>query len=162
MGHNLIELSKNNPKSQIIGIEPFLNGVASIVYNCVKQNLENILVYPEPVEKFLEKYKKIHFKEIFILFPDPWHKKKHHKRRLVQLPFLKNILKRLDKNGKLFFATDNEAYFESVQDCLDNKDLKKIKITHKKIDLKHLEQTKYFLRAKRLGNKVNFLVIVKS
>ena len=87
MGHNFIELSKNNLKSQIVGIEPFLNGVASVIYNCVKQNISNILVYPEPVEKFLEKYKKIYFKEIFILFPDPWHKKKHHKRRLVQYLF---------------------------------------------------------------------------
>ena len=115
MGNNLIELSKNNPKSQIVGIEPFLNGVTSVIYNCVKQNIENILIYSEPVEKFLEKYKKICFKEIFILFPDPWHKKKHHKRRLVQPPFLKNILKRLDKNGKLYFATDDQTYFKSVQ-----------------------------------------------
>ena len=113
-------------------------------------------------EKFLEKYKKIYFKEIFILFPDPWHKKKHHKRRLVQLPFLKNIVKRLDKNGKLYFATDNQDYFKSVQDCLYSKDFKKIPIVHKKIDVKQLVQTKYFLRAKKLGNKVNFLVIVKS
>ena len=162
MGHNLIELSKNNLNSQIIGIEPFINGVVSVIYSCVKQNIDNILVYPDPVEKFLEKYKKIYFKEIFILFPDPWHKKKHHKRRLVQLPFLKNIVKRLDKNGKLYFATDNQDYFESVQDCLDSKDFKKIPIVHKKIDVKHLGQTKYFLRAKKLGNKVNFLVIVKS
>ncbi|AEA80818.1 tRNA (guanine-N(7)-)-methyltransferase [Candidatus Pelagibacter sp. IMCC9063] len=125
MGHNLIELSKNNLNSQIIGIEPFINGVVSVIYSCVKQNIDNILVYPDPVEKFLEKYKKIYFKEIFILFPDPWHKKKHHKRRLVQLPFLKNIVKRLDKNGKLYFATDNQDYFESVQDCLESKDFKK-------------------------------------
>ena len=162
MGHNLIELSKNNLNSRIIGIEPFLNGVVSVIYSCVKQNIDNILVYPDPVEKFLEKYKKIYFKEIFILFPDPWHKKKHHKRRLVQLPFLKNIVKRLDKNGKLYFATDNQDYFKSVQDCLYSKDFKKIPIVHKKIDVKHLGQTKYFLRAKKLGNKVNFLVIVKS
>jgi len=162
MGHNLIELSKNNLNSQIIGIDPFLNGVARVIYSCVKQKIDNILVYLDPVEKFLEKYKKIYFKEIFILFPDPWHKKKHHKRRLVQTIFLKNILKRLDKNGKLYFATDDQTYFKSVQNCLNSKDLKKIPIVYKKIDLKHLKQTKYFLRAKRLGNKVSFLVIVKS
>jgi tRNA G46 methylase TrmB len=55
MGHNLIELSKNNLNSRIIGIEPFLNGVVSVIYNCVKQNIDNILVYPDPVEKFLHK-----------------------------------------------------------------------------------------------------------
>ena len=65
MGHNLIELSKNNLKSQIVGIEPFLNGAASVIYSCVKHNIDNILVYSDPVEKFLVKYKKIYFKRLF-------------------------------------------------------------------------------------------------
>ena len=55
MGDNLIELSKKNPNKQIIGIEPFLNGIASVVYSCVKSNINNILLYSHPVQEFLKK-----------------------------------------------------------------------------------------------------------
>ena len=66
------------------------------------------------MQEFLKNYKKIFFKEIFILFPDPWPKKKHLKRRLVQMPFVKILLERMEKNGKLYFATDNQNYFDEV------------------------------------------------
>jgi len=161
MGDNLIELSKKNPNKQIIGIEPFLNGVASVVYSCVKSNINNILLYSHPVQEFLENYKKIFFKEIFILFPDPWPKKKHLKRRLVQIPFIKILLERMEKNGKLYFATDNQNYFNEVQEHLNSDEIRKIPISIKKLDPNELILTKYFLRAKRLENKVSFLVIVK-
>ena len=161
MGDNLIELCKKNPNKQIIGIEPFLNGVASVVYRCVKNNINNILIYSHTVQEFLENYKKIFFKEIFILFPDPWPKKKHLKRRLLQVPFLITLLERMEKNGKIYFATDNQNYFDEVQEHLNSKEIRKIPISIKKLDPKELVLTKYFLRAKRLENKVIFLVIVK-
>ena len=161
MGDNLIELSKKNPNKQIIGIEPFLNGLAKVVYDCVRGNINNILLFTLPVQEFLENYKKILFRDIFILFPDPWPKKKHFKRRLLQPSFLKTILSRLEKKGKLYFATDNQSYFDEVQQLLNSDEIRKIPIFIKKLDPKELILTKYFLRAKRLQNKVNFLVIVK-
>jgi tRNA (guanine-N7-)-methyltransferase len=161
MGDNLIELSKKNPNKQIIGIELFLNGVASVVYRCVKSNINNILLYSHPVQVFLENYKKVFFKEIFILFPDPWPKKKHLKRRLLQLSFVKTLLERMEKNGKLYFATDNQNYFDEVQEHLNSDEIRKIPTSIKKLDPNELILTKYFLRAKRLKNKVSFLVIVK-
>ena len=96
-----------------------------------------------------------------MLFPDPWPKKKHHKRRLFRTEFVKTILKKISKQGKLYFATDNQNYYDEALIALHKKNFKEMPIEIKKTDTKELILTKYFLRAKKLGNKVNFLVIVK-
>ena len=67
----------------------------------------------------------------------------------------------MEKNGKVYFATDNQNYFNEVLEYLNSDDVKKIPISIKKLDPEELILTKYFLRAKRLENKVSFLVIVK-
>jgi len=162
MGHNLLELAKQNPEQHIVGVDPFMNGVTSVINICVQENIKNILIFPYPAQEFLERFKKIFFEKVFILFPDPWPKKKHHKRRLFQAIFVKKILERIAPKGKLYFATDNQNYYEQALECLSNPPIQKIPIIIKKIDPKELILTKYFARAEKLGNKVNFLVIVKS
>ena len=51
------------------------------------------------------------FNKVFILFPDPWPKKRHYKKRLIQAAFLSCIARKMDKHGRLFFRTDHEEYF---------------------------------------------------
>ena len=72
-----------------------------------------------------------------------------------------SILDKLKSKGKILFATDNQNYYESVQDDLTELITCKTAIKLIKKDPKHLENTKYFKRANKLGNKVHFLVIVK-
>ena len=161
MGHNILALAKKNPNNIFIGIDPFINGVANLVHTCVEEKICNILLYPTPVEKFFQDFPKIICDQIYILFPDPWPKKKHHKRRLVKANFILAILDKLKSKGKIFFATDNQDYFEKVsielKELISNKAPMKII----KKEPKYLENTKYFRRANKLGNKVQFLVIVK-
>ena len=162
MGNNLLELAKQNPEQHIVGVDPFMNGVTSVINTCVQENIKNVLIFPHPAQEFLESFKKIFFEKVFILFPDPWPKKKHHKRRLFQAIFVKKILEKIEPKGKLYFATDNQNYYEQALECLSNPTIQKIPIIIKKTDPKELILTKYFARAEKLGNKVNFLVIVKS
>ena len=150
MGHNLLELAKQNPEQHIVGVDPFMNGVTSVINTCVQENIKNILIFPHPAQEFLESFKKIFFE------------KKHHKRRLFQAIFVKKILEKIEPKGKLYFATDNQNYYEQALECLSNPTIQKIPIIIKKTDPKELILTKYFARAEKLGNKVNFLVIVKS
>ena len=161
MGHNILALAIKNPNSIFVGIDPFINGVANLVHTCVEEKISNILLYPTPVEKFFQDFPKIICDQIYILFPDPWPKKKHHKRRLVKANFIVAILDKLKTKGKIFFATDNQDYFEKVsielKELISNKAPMKII----KKEPKYLENTKYFKRANKLGNKVQFLVIVK-
>ena len=102
----------------------------------------------------MKKFQKLRFNTIYILFPDPWPKKRHHKRRIVNEQFLKEIFKILKKNGKVFFSTDNNNYFDIVKNIL--KKFNKIKI--RKLKKITTIKTKYYLKAEKKKNKINSLV----
>ena len=76
MGENLIYLSKNNSKTNIIGVDPFKNGMVNVSDYCIKNKINNVYLYPFVFQKFLKKFQKLRFNTIYILFPDPWPKKK--------------------------------------------------------------------------------------
>ena len=154
MGENLIHLSKKNTQTNIIGVDPFMNGMVNVSDYSINNNIKNIYLYPFVFQKFLNKFKKLRFNEIYVLFPDPWPKKRHQKRRLVNSDFLKKIFKILKKNGKFIFSTDNISYFENVKTILKNTPKIKIKIIKRVITIK----TKYYLKAERKRNKINSLM----
>ena len=154
MGENLIHLSKKNTQTNIIGVDPFMNGMVNVSDYSINNNIKNIYLYPFVFQKFLNKFKKLRFNEIYVLFPDPWPKKRHQKRRLVNSDFLKKIFKILKKNGKFIFSTDNISYFENVKTILKNTLKIKIKIIKRVITIK----TKYYLKAERKRNKINSLM----
>ena len=154
MGENLIYLSKKNVEKNIIGVDPFKNGMVNVSDYCMNNNIKNIYLYPFVFQKFLNKFKKFRFNTIYILFPDPWPKKRHHKRRIVNEQFLRQIFKILKTNGKVFFSTDNYDYFKNVKIILQKFAKIKIKKVKKIITIK----TKYFLKAERKGNKINSLM----
>ena len=154
MGENLIYLSKKNLQKKIIGVDPFKNGMVNVSDYFIKNNIKNVYLYPFVFQKFLNKFKKLRFDIIYILFPDPWPKKKHHKRRIVNKHFLSQILKILKKNGKVYFSTDNFNYFENVKTILKKFTKIKVKKVKKIVTIK----TKYYLKAERKGNTINSLV----
>ncbi len=154
MGENLIYLSKKNTQTNIIGVDPFMNGMVNVSDYSINNNIKNIYLYPFVFQKFFKKFKKLRFNEIYVLFPDPWPKKRHQKRRLVNIDFLKKIFKILKKNGKFIFSTDNISYFENVKTILKNTLKIKIKIIKRVITIK----TKYYLKAERKRNKINSLM----
>ena len=156
MGENLIHLSKKNTQTNIIGVDPFMNGMVNVSDYSINNNIKNIYLYPFVFQKFLNKFKKLRFNEIYVLFPDPWPKKRHQKRRLVNGDFLKKIFKILKKNGKFIFSTDNISYFENVKTILKNTPKIKIKIIKKIITIK----TKYYLKAEKKRNKINSLMFL--
>ena len=154
MGENLIYLSKKNLQKKIIGVDPFKNGMVNVSDYFIKNNIQNVYLYPFVFQKFLNKFKKLRFDIIYILFPDPWPKKKHHKRRIVNKHFLSQILKILKINGKVYFSTDNFNYFENVKTILKKFTKIKVKKVKKIVTIK----TKYYLKAERKGNTINSLV----
>ena len=154
-------LSSKFPRKKIIAIEPFKNGVANIAHYALENKIKNIFIFPFVFQKFLKKYKNFSFEQCYIFFPDPWPKKRHHKRRLINYVTLLELIKRCNKKGEIYFGSDNEHYFENVYDCA--KDLKKIMdIKLKKTKKTPTTHTKYHRRAQKLKNNINFLKIAKS
>ena len=157
MGENLIYLSKKNKRKNIIGVDPFKNGMVNVSDYCINKNIKNIYLYPYVFQKFVNKFKKLRFDIIYILFPDPWPKKRHKKRRIVNEEFLKKIIEILKKKGKIFFSTDNLDYFINVKTIMKNFPNIKVKKINKIVTIK----TKFYLKAKKKGNKINSLLISK-
>ena len=157
MGENLIYLSKKNIKKNIIGVDPFKNGMVNVSDYCINNNINNIYLYPYVFQKFINKFKKLRFDIIYILFPDPWPKKRHKKRRIVNEEFLKKIFEILKKKGKIFFSTDNLDYFINVKTIIKNFPNIKVKKINKIVTIK----TKFYLKAEKKGNKINSLLISK-
>ena len=157
MGENIIYLSKKNTKKIIIGVDPFKNGIVNVSDYCINNNIKNIYLYPYVFQKFINKFKKLRFDIIYVLFPDPWPKKKHEKRRIVNEEFLKKIFVILKKKGKVFFSTDNLDYYTNVKTLLKKFPNIKLKKVNKIVTIK----TKFYLKAEKKGNKVNSLLLSK-
>ena len=154
IGENLIYLSRKNIQKNIIGVDPFKNGMVNVSDYCMKNNIQNIYLFPFVFQKFFDKFKNLRFNSIYILFPDPWPKKKHHKRRIINEQFLKQIFKILKKKGKVFISTDNCEYYENINNILKKYTQIKIKKLKKIVTIR----TKYYLKAERKGNKINSIM----
>ncbi|MCR4555542.1 MAG: tRNA (guanosine(46)-N7)-methyltransferase TrmB [Alphaproteobacteria bacterium] len=111
-GEHLIQNAMQNPKVGFIGCEPFENGVAATLKEIQGNNLQNVRIYKGDARLVLEKLQKNTIDRVYVLFPDPWHKKRHHKRRILSAEFIDNLRKNQVK--ELVVATDCREYMESV------------------------------------------------
>ncbi len=99
------------PNQIFLGCEPHLNGVVNVLAKLEESPLSNVKISRQDARELLNKFSDNFFDEIYILFPDPWPKIKHFKRRLINLEFLDDLLaKKIKSGGKLIIATDHESY----------------------------------------------------
>ncbi|UTP39614.1 tRNA (guanosine(46)-N7)-methyltransferase TrmB [Phenylobacterium sp. LH3H17] len=94
----------------IIGCEPFLNGVASAVRHVSEQGLKNVRIQDGDARELIAHLPDASLERVFILFPDPWPKARHHKRRILQPEVLEDLARVLKPGGRLRFATDVAGY----------------------------------------------------
>ena len=119
-GEHLREIARQNPAKIIIGAEPFMNGVASLLSaitnesNTIRDEYKNIRVYPDDVRDFLRNTN-CKFEQIWILHPDPWPKAKHEKRRLLHAEFLTLLASHLAPHGEIIIGTDHWEYFDWIK-----------------------------------------------
>ena len=114
-GENSIYQSMKFPKSKIIACETFLNGNINLCHEIFKKNIHNILIYNGNVLELLDTIRKENvFATIWILFPDPWPKKKHFKRRLINNHFMKKLISMIKRDGKIHITTDSQSYLRQI------------------------------------------------
>lgn len=109
-GEHLADLAKENPHINFIGCEPFLNGVASLLNYVQTLNLSNIRIFQGNAIDLLKVFKPECISRFYLMFADPWPKKRHHKRRFIQHDILDMLLPKLVRNAELRIATDHENY----------------------------------------------------
>ena len=110
-GEHLAALAAAHPERDYFGIEVHRPGVGHLLLLASLNNLTNVRASShDAVEVLREQIAEGSLDEVLVLFPDPWHKKRHHKRRLIQPPFVELIASRLRQGGVLRLATDWEEY----------------------------------------------------
>jgi tRNA (guanine-N7-)-methyltransferase len=109
-GEHLIGQAKNNPHTLYLGAEPFLEGVAKALTGIDANNLTNVRLLASDARPVLKALKPQSLDRLVILFPDPWHKNRHNKRRLIQQDFLTDAYCALKPGGELRFASDWADY----------------------------------------------------
>ena len=119
MGQSLLEQAQSNPRINYLGIEVHSPGVGSLINGLQTQGLTNVRVCTEDaVEVLADKITQDSLAGVQLFFPDPWHKKKHHKRRIVNQEFAETILSRLKPGGFFHLATDWQNYAEQMLQVL--------------------------------------------
>lgn len=109
-GEHLAAQAEIHPTVGLIGCEPFVNGVASLLSKIDGRGLQNIRIYPDDALPLIDSLVDASIDRAFVLFPDPWPKSRHHKRRFIQARALDALARVLADNAELRLATDYGAY----------------------------------------------------
>ncbi|PSF12318.1 tRNA (guanosine(46)-N7)-methyltransferase TrmB [Marinobacter fuscus] len=119
MGKSLAEMAEAAPEQDFIGVEVHLPGVGALLKEVEDRGLENVRVYSIDANDVIDLcLPDACLDRVMVFFPDPWHKKKHHKRRLIQAEFVQRIRHKLRVGGILHLATDWENYAEHMLEVM--------------------------------------------
>jgi tRNA (guanine-N7-)-methyltransferase len=120
MGDSLLQMAVAEPSTDFIGIEVHPPGVGTIMNIAQSEGISNLRVYLADANDVLEEcFPPQSIDRLQLYFPDPWHKKKHNKRRIVQPQFVQLVREKLRPGGVLHMATDWQHYAEQMLETLD-------------------------------------------
>ncbi len=111
---HLVEQARRNRDVGIIGCEPFMDGVAKALTVIDEQGLGNLRLHMDDARDVIDRLEPACLSRVFILFPDPWPKKRQQKRRLVQPEFLAELARSLRPQAQVRFATDVRSYADDA------------------------------------------------
>lgn len=118
-GDNLLAFASAHPERNCLGVEVHRAGVGHLLWSAAQADLGHLRVMCHDAVEVLEHcIAPRALDEVLILFPDPWHKKRHHKRRLVQPEFVALLASRLRIGGRLQLATDWEPYAQQMLEVI--------------------------------------------
>ncbi len=160
MGDTTFKMAQEMPESNFLAIEVHSPGVGSLLNKINLSQLENLkIVQHDAIEVLNEMIPNKSLDGIHIFFPDPWPKKKHHKRRLLKNSFLKLMESKLSQSGYIHIATDWEAYASEIITLVEES--KSYKISKRDLNEKPQSRplTKYENRGIRLGHHVWDIII---
>lgn len=119
-GEHLLARAQNEPQHDFIGVEVHRPGVGRVLHHAERLGLHNLRVAAhDAVEVLQQSITDGALHEVVIYFPDPWHKSRHHKRRLVQPAFVKLLARKIAPGGQLLLATDWAHYAEQMLEVLN-------------------------------------------
>ena len=146
-------------EKHIIATEVYLSGIGSLIGLINKYKISNISIFDEDVRLLMDEMPKEFLDSVNILFPDPWQKAKHHKRRLIGEDFLCQLHPLLKPNAKIFVRTDWADYAEQISE------LPEVMSSHFRLErTQNIEfefETRFHQRAIKEGRKINSFLFTK-
>lgn len=113
-GEHLLWQAINNKNKIYVGAEPFISGAINLIKDIDEKQIKNIKISTDDAVNILDTMADCFLSSIYMLFPDPWPKKRHHKRRLINPNNIHKFHRVLKKNGKIFIASDHKDYIHSI------------------------------------------------
>ena len=156
-GTALLDMAGAHPTWGCVGVEVYRPGVGNLLLRLADTGLSNVrIAVDDAVDVLRGRIPQESLDEVLILFPDPWPKKRHHKRRLVQPPFVDLLVSRLRTGGRLRIATDWADYAQHIVDVMDDEPRLRLVAGTNDLTLRPKDRppTKYEQRGTELGHTV--------
>lgn len=163
------KLQTENKKTKIFGVEMDKICIYKTLKKIDENGLENIFIFNQDARIVVANFQEKSLDQIYVLFPDPWRKRRDHKRRLVNVDFLKKLLRILKDNGKIILATDWTDYAESMGTSLaalhdisvENLSNSEKQTDNQEINISNIYNTKFAKRAKKEGREISIFIVSK-
>ncbi|RAP35322.1 tRNA (guanosine(46)-N7)-methyltransferase TrmB [Legionella quinlivanii] len=165
MGASLLAMAEAHPEQNFLGIEVHRAGVGSLIADLHEKNIENVrIVVHDAVEIFTKQIPPESLAGVQIFFPDPWPKKRHHKRRLIQPELIKTLAAAIKQGGFIHCATDWEEYAQQMLEVLSNENALINKMSEGGYSPRPETRpvTKFEKRGQGLGHGVWDLIFIKK
>ena len=160
-GEHLAHQAALFPDVNFIGAEPFRNGVAKLLALIEEKSIGNICIHDDDVRYLLEKLPAASLSRIYVLYPDPWPKKRHHERRIVNAETLKQFHTLLKPDGVVLFASDIDDYIEwTLREVREHGGFGLVSNSPEPFE--NWFQTRYEAKAKREGRETRYLTFRKN
>lgn len=164
MGASLVQMAANYPERNYLGVEVHQPGIGACLLSANERGIDNLRVMCHDAVEVLEKMiPDDSLAQVQLFFPDPWHKARHNKRRLVQAPFVELVRQKLQPGGVFHMATDWQPYAEHMLDIMNQAvQYRNLSDTHDYVLRPESRPlTKFEQRGQRLGHGVWDLMFEK-
>jgi tRNA (guanine-N7-)-methyltransferase len=162
MGEPTAKIALDHPQNDYLALEVHPPGVGSLLKQIDAQDIRNIrIIQHDAVEVLRDMVKDATLDGVHIFFPDPWHKARHNKRRLIQTPFIAALVQKIKPGGYIHVATDWQEYAEQVLAVLSSEPLLKNTADGYAEKPAYRPLTKFEQRGLKLGHGVWDLVFVR-
>jgi len=161
-GETLVSIAQNKLDISLLGAEVYQSGIGTVLSKADKFNLENIKIVNEDAEDLLQK--KIpdnSFDAIIMFYPDPWPKRRHHKRRLIKKEFIDLLNKKLKPNGIFYFKTDWKDYFDKVNLLFEGSNWEDLNLKDLEEHLRNIPPTSFEKKAIQANRSLNTKIVRK-
>ncbi len=164
-GEHIAGVAKANPDAGFIGCEPFINGVARLLKYITEGDIQNIRIFNGDARIIVDALPDASLDRIYVLFPDPWPKAKHYKKRIICKDTLETFARVIKKGGVLQVASDHEDYCEWIARHLE--EITDFEESHETKNNRQKEpegwvKTKYQIKAEREGRTASFFRFVRK